>query len=116
MEQTEPKTEQEMPKYKCHKEVWALKIAGIEFETSTTDDEGHRVDGGATIIPADEGYASFRVDAEYINKHKPQIGGYYVVYEGGYKSFSPAEAFENGYTKIERCNVTGETRSENIQQ
>lgn len=26
--------------------------------------------------------------------------GYYVVYDGGYKSFSPAEAFEGGYTKI----------------
>jgi hypothetical protein len=28
------------------------------------------------------------------------IGGYYVVYEDGYKSFSPASAFENGYTRL----------------
>ena len=29
-----------------------------------------------------------------------QVGGYYVVYTGGYKSWSPAEAFEDGYTKV----------------
>ncbi|MCK9988658.1 MAG: hypothetical protein AzoDbin1_05130 [Azoarcus sp.] len=29
------------------------------------------------------------------------VGGYYVVYEDGYKSFSPAIAFESGYTRID---------------
>ncbi len=29
---------------------------------------------------------------------KTEVGGYYVVYEDGYKSFSPAGAFESGYT------------------
>jgi hypothetical protein len=33
-------------------------------------------------------------------KHKPEVGGYYVVYKDGYRSFSPAEAFETGYEKI----------------
>ena len=42
----------------------------------------------------------FKVDFEYMHKHKPQVGGYYVVYKDGYKSFSPAEAFETGYEKI----------------
>ncbi len=93
--------QKEMTKYKCHKEVWALKIASIDFETSTVDSEGHRVDGGATIRPADEGYGPFRVDAEYVSKHSPRPGGYCVVYEDGYKSFSSAEAFEDGYTKID---------------
>ena len=97
----ETRCEHEMPRYKCHKEVWALKIADIEFEKSTVDEEGHRIDGGAMIIPTDEGYGPFRVDAGYVSKHKPQIGGYYVLYKGGYKSFSPAEAFKNGYTLIE---------------
>ena len=100
MEQNDT-AQREVPKYKCYKEVWALKIADIHFDPSTTDDEGHRIDGGAIIIPADEGYGSFQVDAEYVSKHSPRLGGYYVVYEGGYKSFSPAEAFENGYTLIE---------------
>ena len=40
------------------------------------------------------------VSQEYIDKHHPQEGGYYVQYEGGYESYSPAEAFESGYTRI----------------
>ena len=80
----------EMPKYKCHKEVWALKIAKIEFEGDNT----------WTITPEEPEYAPFKIDGIYFDKHKPQAGGYYVVYEDGYKSFSPAEAFEAGYTII----------------
>ncbi len=37
---------------------------------------------------------------DYMRKHQPKIGGYFVVYKDGYKSFSPAEAFEEGYTRI----------------
>jgi hypothetical protein len=74
----------EMPRYQCHKKVWALKIEKIE---------------GVMITPSDRGYARFEVDDAYILKHKPQVGGYYVVYDDGYKSFSPAKAFEEGYTR-----------------
>jgi hypothetical protein len=77
----------ELPQYKSHKTVHALKIASIEWVTGT-------------ITPADEGYEPFRVPAAYINKHDPQPGGYYVVYEDGYCSFSPSGAFEQGYTRI----------------
>ena len=35
-----------------------------------------------------------------IHKNKPFVGGYYVVYKDGYKSFSPADAFEDGYSKL----------------
>lgn len=80
--------EREMPVYKCHKEVWALKIDAIGIDE--TDQY--------TITPAEKGYASFKVSGEFMKKHNPKVGGYYVVYEDGYKSFSPAEAFEEGYT------------------
>lgn len=40
------------------------------------------------------------VDVSYLNKHKPEPGGYYVRYEDGYESYSPPEAFEAGYTRI----------------
>ncbi len=83
----------EMPKYKCHKEVWALKIKLIEMNV----EEG---DGSATIIPEEESYAPFMADKEYMLKHKPHIGGYYIVYKGGYKSFSPAIDFEEGYSLL----------------
>jgi hypothetical protein len=55
---------------------------------------------GACITPADDGYGPFEVTAAYVRKHGPEVGGYYVVYEDGYKSYSPAEAFEGGYSLI----------------
>lgn len=79
-------TDRQMPVYQSHKRVWALKI--------------NRVNGN-TITPDDDGYAAFDVDDAYISKHQPQAGGYYVVYEDGYKSFSPAQPFEEGYTLLE---------------
>ena len=78
----------EMPKYKCHKEVGALKITGMEPTVK-----------GALLETAD-GHDSILVDNEWWDRHKPETGGYYVVYEDGYKSYSPAKAFEEGYTKI----------------
>jgi hypothetical protein len=35
-----------------------------------------------------------------MTKHAPEVGGYYVVYADGYKSYSPAKAFEDGYTQV----------------
>ena len=90
----------EMPKYVCHKKVWALKIAGIARDSDTAREEQRETDGSAMITPAGDGYAPFKVDAIYMHKHKPEVGGYYVVYEDGYKSFSPAGAFESGYTRL----------------
>lgn len=84
-----------MPRYKCHKEVWALKIEDVIDPTR----DGNESDG-TRILVVESGYAPFRVPREYVRKHDPQAGGYYVVYEDGYKSFSPAEAFESGYTRM----------------
>jgi hypothetical protein len=80
----------EMPKYRSHKTVHAFKIAVVEPQPS----------GTALITPAETGYARFEVDRAYVQKHSPMPGGYYVVYEDGYKSWSPAAAFESGYTRI----------------
>lgn len=80
----------ELPQYKSHKIVHALKIHNIDYDET----------GQAVITPEEDGYGPFPVDAEYMGKHKPRIGGYYVVYEDGYKSWSPADAFEKGYTAI----------------
>jgi hypothetical protein len=91
-----------MPAYKSHKTVYALKIRMIEditsggsylhFEDIVSSDVRH--------VPVLLRYAPLYAGMDYISKHNPQPGGYYVVYEDGYKSWSPAEAFENGYTKI----------------
>ena len=91
----------ELPSYMSHKQVWALKIKDIVPQTTETltGSDGPTPDG-ATVYPEEARYAPFFVDQQYIDKHQPQIGGYYVVYKDGYKSFSPAPAFDEGYTKI----------------
>lgn len=81
----------EMPKYKCHKKVWALKIKGIIDNKATTPE----------LAFEDEDYAPLSVDWDWYYRHKPQAGGYYVVYADGYKSYSTAQAFESGYTRID---------------
>lgn len=86
--------ERQLPQYRSHKLVWALKIHSIERD-------GWK--GGAKIVPEDTLYEPFEVDAAYMEKHQPKVGGYYVVYEDGYKSWSPAEAFEQGHTRIDRA-------------
>ena len=90
----------EMPKYQSHKKVWALKIKEIVFDTELAKQSNRETDGSAIITPEEEGYAPFKVDRQYVNKHDPRVGGYYVVYDDGYKSWSPAEAFEKGYIKL----------------
>lgn len=92
----EPQAQAEMPRYLCHKQVWALKIADIKDPTQP----GNESDGSRIIVPADAGFAPFRVERAYVQKHKPEVGGYYVVYADGYKSYSPAKAFEDGYTRV----------------
>jgi len=80
----------EMPRYVCHKQVWALKIASLK--------EGVEDKNSVLMSFSDEGYAPIHVDFDWYYRHKPEAGGYYVVYRDGYKSYSPAKAFEDGYT------------------
>jgi len=80
----------EMPKYQCHKQVWALKIKAIGEGSSNSE---------FAILQFEEaGYGPLPVSADWHFKHKPEPGGFYVVYEDGYKSYSPASAFESGYS------------------
>lgn len=92
-----PSPQVELPKYQCHKIVHGFKITNI-----VRDGEGEDRDtDGSAVLHHEEGYfIPVKVDAEYMSKHKPEIGGYYVIYEDGYQSFSPADAFEGGYTRI----------------
>lgn len=97
-----------MPRYQSHKKVWALKIKAVERYVPTIAELDRILNGtpgdgdsiGGFITPEDAMYSRFPVPSSYMQKHSPEAGGYYVQYEDGYVSFSPAAAFEEGYTRI----------------
>ena len=78
-----------LPKWKCKKIIEGFKIGVIEY-----------IDNGGAEIKSDCGKYVVRVQQSYLDKHRPDIGGYYVRYQGGYESWSPADALEDGYDPI----------------
>lgn len=90
-----------LPQYQCHKKVRAAKIGAIEH----TGEPGRwRLD---LLMPAElekeyfgPAWQKLEVDQSWLERFNPVVGGYYVQYEDGYASFSPAKAFEEGYTLI----------------
>jgi hypothetical protein len=80
------------PRYRCHKVVRALKIQA--------HDEG-------TLFPADKNFPAFEGGAGYWRgfhaarktwpENQTSDYGYFVVYDDGYTSYSPTQAFESGY-------------------
>ena len=86
------------PVYVCHKQVRAGKIITIN----------HKVDGSAKLIiqlPDGQTIEDFANDS-WLARHKPQEGGYIVFYEDGYSSYSPADAFELGYTLASKSSAS----------
>lgn len=91
----------QMTEYQSHKRVNAEKILKIILE-SEFDDEGvedRPVVGGARIMF--DNYTFINVEPAFLKKHEPKVGGYIVIYGGGYTSWSPADAFEGGNIKVE---------------
>lgn len=79
-----------MPLYQSHKQVRAMQIEEVKYGVSG----GH--DWRLTFI--DDSFLD--VPNDWISRHNPVKGGYYVVYSSGYASFSPGKEFEEGYTLI----------------
>lgn len=81
----------EMPRYKCHKEVQALKIGeGITVNPDNT----------VTLPITTEGFEPVTVHPKVVQRYMPMPGDYLVTYDDGYQSISPGKAFEDGYTLI----------------
>lgn len=76
------------PDYISHKEVSAVRIELID----------KRDDGGLTLHLV-SGFEDVVVSAEdRKGRPSPEAGWYLIIYSEGYMSFSPAKAFEEGYT------------------
>jgi len=82
----------DIPRYQCHKTVWALKIAHIE----------QHIDGGVTITPADPAYDAFCRSRRW--RGLPGLvgddPGYYLHYADGAEGFMPAKEFEQDYHRL----------------
>lgn len=88
--------ESQLPLYRCHKTVAAFKIGALREPPA-----GMPVHVHALASPAEgHGPTGVSLSGEFMAKHKPEVGGYYVLYEDGYESYSPAAAFESGYALI----------------
>jgi hypothetical protein len=95
---------QELPLYQCFKKVRAAKIVAIH--SGVADFHGSarlwlEQPNGADNLPVDVG-------PDYLVRcPKLEVGGYFVVYEQlptdemPYISYSPAEAFESGYSPLD---------------
>lgn len=86
----------ELPEYICNKVVKAFKILKIVSVDNRKEGEEH------AFLLQSEWHLPARVDQAFMDKNKPTSGGYFVIYEDGYQSFSPAKAFEEGYTLLEK--------------
>ena len=81
-----------MPRYKCHKEVHALKIEAYAAAARE----------GMTLY-FNDGFKPIEIpesDVRPFLEIETSDYGYLVVYEDGYRSWSPTKAFEAGYTRL----------------
>lgn len=91
----------DLPLFQCTKKVHAVKISEIYTNVNITSKNGDITHNNIVIYSVNS-YSYIVISKEYYEKFKPYPGGYYVVYEDGYESFSPKEAFENGYFEIHK--------------
>lgn len=84
-----------MKRYKCHKEVSAMRI---EYCTFFYNSEHKRYD---YRIVGEDGEV-VEVTREFMERHQVTPDNYYVVYDDGYASISPGKTFEDGYSEVVR--------------
>lgn len=86
---------QGMPQYRCFKTVNALRIQEVRAAGyDSTSDENPIV----AISFENPAFPPRNINLR--GKPTPEAGWWYVQYEDGYISFSPAKAFEEGYVPM----------------
>lgn len=77
-----------LDQYRSVKIVHAAKIAAIE--------RGARDNFGLTLTLKSGAEIVRTVGESWVDKHRPEVGGYFVEYADGHRSYSPTQAFEDG--------------------
>ena len=86
-----------LPRWQSHKVVEADKIVEVSSREPSQSN-------GARIVWLLACGVRIHASDTLLNrvpKGLPSLGGYYVRYEDGFESWSPARAFEEGYTRLE---------------
>lgn len=79
------------PVYESHKVVWAAQIVSIADHP-----DGSRI---IMVRPANSFEAEPFEPTEPAMAARAAVGGWAILYPDGYRSVSPAKAFEEGYTR-----------------
>jgi hypothetical protein len=104
-ESQDPSVGAELPRYRCHKEFFAVKIAKLEFsyggplhpDFKAGEDERT----ACFMLSDDPRYGVFKLPMDLTRNHEPKVGWYMVVYGDGLRNFAPPEEFENIFTRVE---------------
>lgn len=84
-----------LPRWRSHKSVQAARIVEWKGTAFPVLVEVADPDGGPAT------YVEITVPKNFDARGMPSPGCYLVIYDDGYMSWSPAKAFEEGYTLIE---------------
>ena len=89
-----PMASVQLPRYKCHKEVWADSITEIHADYMILSSCA-RID-----LVNSCGYTDLG-NRMRVSESIPIIGDYFVIYDNDYQSWSPKDVFESGYSRLE---------------
>lgn len=90
---------EKLPQYQCHKKVRAAKVIAL---TVTRDNETDAIVHVQMVLDAGPpaGMVLWEPPLDWYGRHSHRLGNYVVVYEDGYVSVSPGDAFESGYALL----------------
>ena len=83
----------QLPRWRSHKVVEADKIVAAFNESPSMHGHWNLLCGASVQVNLQL--------AHRVPEGVSAVGGYYVRYEDGFESWSPAEAFERGYTRVQ---------------
>lgn len=82
-----------IPQWQSHKKVWGDKIVAVFDESPSMVGHWELLCGETVVV-------SIQL-AHRVPVGVNPVGGYYVLYEDGFESWSPAKAFEEGYALLQ---------------
>ena len=88
----------ELPRWKSHKIVRAAQILEIEIQAANA--WRVNLDIGTAPGASQPSTLGTLLHRDAVASKQPSVGDYFVLYEDGYKSWSPKAAFEEGYARL----------------